>query len=196
MKNLNCHLPCLLIASIVIVALVLVGTLPLHAITMQDFVVDITFVDETNDIFNVDVGDTFLGSTTYDETFLTGVGLEALDPADPLGFFGGLVTLTVPVGNRTFIESEDDDFPNYPEIQFTDGQLSGINFLVVFNWAGFSNLAFASLGTGFHIQTEFSEHLLEGQFDLTPSSVPEPATVLLLGAGLAGLPGFRRKFKR
>ena len=52
---------------------------------------------------------------------------------------------------------------------------------------------YIALGSSNHLNRTINYDNISGSVDVAP--VPEPATILLLGSGIIGLLGFRRKFK-
>ncbi len=57
------------------------------------------------------------------------------------------------------------------------------------NWSGIDDLTFGAGGQWVH-------HFSMDNFTYTETAVPEPTTMLLLGLGLMGLAGVRRKFRK
>jgi hypothetical protein len=65
-----------------------------------------------------------------------------------------------------------------------------------FNYYGIDELVFSSFGGTDVYPAGEGTHFVMDNFTFNVTSVPEPSTLLLLGSGLVGLLGFRRKFNK
>ena len=184
-------------------AFFLLTVVPAHAtLITQIFPGEITVAVSGNP-FDVNVGDSFLWETTYDNSLVPLSGLKTIFVGSNSNY-----KLRVPVGSRVFKETQDVDYydVNYylPGLIFSDGKLVGINFTVgdpnvpgtVFTHNDGQNLAFttnlppfASMFNSFSIfdTTNYASTgdglvLVSGNLDFTP--IPEPASLFLLSSGL------------
>ena len=161
------------------------------ALVTQNFTGQITMAVDAN-LFGVAQNDMFSWTTTYD-----------LSGEDPDGYLlinrSADYQLRTTIGNRTFIETEDDmygaPFSSGPILLLAeDNTVNGMSFVVTDSENGYS---FKGYGTGFTIYlldadgTEEKDAYITGTFSFDP--VPVPSAIVLLGAGLAGLAGLRRK---
>ena len=85
--------------------------------------------------------------------------------------------------------NEPDDFGTaLGDLTRPDGVYGGDLYL------GDSGPTFMTADSGYFDDPD--DYVLHASLSDTPAPVPEPATMLLLGSGLAGLVGFRRKFRK
>ncbi len=140
--------------------------------------------------FNVEIafdsgtlsGETFRGSFSVDGDRLTGVGDEVFAP----NLANELLSFDISVSGTGFGLRSDIGFPDFPVVGFTDGVVSLIDylaipfsgpdapFLSIFLEDGFSDVEFTQ-------GADFSFGTVTG---VSPTPVPEPATAVLLAAGL------------
>ncbi|MEG4939971.1 hypothetical protein [Microcoleus sp. F4-D5] len=68
-------------------------------------------------------GNTFNGSFSYDDAKLKGTGVEEL------GITDGLTTCLNYLG-RTYRETDDTSYPNFPTLKFEDGKIAQLDFWI------------------------------------------------------------------
>ena len=143
---------------------------------------------EASSICDVYFEDGHILGSTMEIINSTGVSFsEGADPGDLPG--GNDISFDATEGYTA-----DSDSPAQPN-GVNPGEQLGIRFSLI-NENTFSDviddLNSGALRIGIHVQG-FADEQSEG-FINTPAPVPEPATLLLIGSGLIGMAGFRKRF--
>lgn len=136
------------------------------------------------------VGRSYFGSFAYEESALSRVGSEVLNLAN------GLKSLSIAFEGKTFNASSDVYFDEYPQVSFSDGIPTYINYVLL---RGANNVTFADPQIdAVHVignlvpATEIAGYAVAGRVVL----VPEPTTMTLLAGGLLSLAIARRRSRR
>jgi hypothetical protein len=184
------------ISTVLITLFLIFAATAAHAdLITQEFTGTITFSDESNP-FGVDADDIFTWEATYDPAYMSSTNTITIgESAD--------MHLSVTIGSRTFVETEDVFYGpgNFgaPILTFDaedEDKINGVSLLVddVVNGYRFRSNGVGSAFDIYSIGSDgFSDdvHLASGTFGFSP--VPVPGAVWLLGGGLLGLVGLRRR---
>lgn len=169
------------------------------------FTGEVTLDNSGNNPFGLFNGDTIYGSAIYDDAELSNVP----DPGEQL-FLDDYTDwdFSITLGSFTFTQGDVTD-PTYTNFWFVEDRLDGIEFfledidigiylgLLIEDFDGGQSLFVEDADTGNPIYLE-AEWDFADATDPVPveQPVPEPGTLLLLGTGLLGAAGLRKKFKK
>lgn len=151
----------------------------------QASLVSYTFIGYIDDGYRQ--GDYGTGSFSYDPTLLSG-GVESLDPADE-------ITVTFSFDGQLFSQTDDSEFDEFPIIEFDDFEPVYLDFLLVngINGVGFNDNNLLDISTSDLIASNAG---YDFKTVLTATPVPIPGAVWLLGSGIIGIAGLRRRYNR
>ncbi|WP_414752131.1 PEP-CTERM sorting domain-containing protein [Anabaena sp. CCY 9910] len=166
------------IATIAAISVVAVEFKPTQAaIVNYRFTVDATSGDNRGQYF---------GSFRYDDSFLTGLGLETL------GVENGLRVTFNYLGN-TYTEADDIDFDLFPIVTFENGQLQGLSYFVADQFIIGSDVNTPEIG-GNRFYTINGSVFTTEVGTVSYSQVPEPLAVS--GTAIAATIGLFMKRKK
>jgi len=168
----------------------------------------VTYADPLNP-FGITTDTPVVWNVTYDPGWIE-EGAFTLSVDD----YSGEAFLNVSIGSLFFEEFEDVEYGNgYPEVWFQDGQIVGVNFTVDFLYPEAVEMTtdlgigaapmpyiFSAVGNSFEIYEPQLAMVLDQiggptlvEGENFSSNVPLPAAFWLLGSGLLGLVGLRRR---
>jgi hypothetical protein len=139
-------------------------------------------------------GNAVTGSVTYDETFVPGTGSVSLSVGS--GLLGLLLTLE----GQVFDMTNDIDYPSWPRVDFEDGLMTLIDFLVsevdldnptmidALDVGSFSISSITDPGAGGAITGDVAIN-----YSIAPVPLPAGLPLLVAGLGAFGLVARRRR---
>lgn len=145
-----------------------------------------------DDPWDVEIGDSFTGQATFNESLVPATGTYAAGLFSDPGF-----SLSFNVGTMQF-DLSFAPFGFFTSILFNNG--SAEEFILADFIDSLSNPQYqVTLSTSdFHTLNTANERIYEGTitFGEPTKPIPEPTAMLLFGSGLIGLAGFRGKIKK
>lgn len=143
------------------------------------------------------VGKQYNGFLTFDDANITGVGAERINPSQGLAVSFNFL-------GRNYAKSNDLGFPDYPIIDFFNGSLQGLSFLVLDNALN-PNLRQFAIGSSTRGSDAGGTYFIYGTSDFSVmngegsvsykqrNTVPVPTPALLPGLIGLGMAAFRKR---